>query len=314
MTIKVYRTVKTVIHRLTLMREYAFIKTDRTIKDSKSFCLIRLMPAKATPENCYIYIGDRAYSRERFDKKECLRKIREKFPLLSEDEVSFLEVSELYRLAEGMILEIDIRGYKMKKKWISDCLQFNREERNGYLGDDFTSVKISFSRIKGRTVRHKDEEPVPVDIADFEVYDRMIDVLYETDKSQAYGDACCIEYSITSDGYEYRYYLTHFFSNHNWNLDPQNILNICFSAELLSGSVSRDYVRFSHPSKLTSRRSDGADYLVEMIKMDNEDVSVKFRSESEGPSEGDVAGARSYDNPVDLTMWIDLFYQEIRMA
>ena len=52
-----------------------------------------------------------------------------------------------------------------------------------------------------------------------------------------------------------------------------------------------------------------------MITMDNSDVSVKFRnSKTEEPSEGDVAGLRFYDNPVDFTLWVDLYHQEIRMA
>ena len=107
----------------------------------------------------------------------------------------------------------------------------------------------------------------------------------------------------------------HFFSNHSWNADPQNLLNIRFSAELLSGSCSKESVRFVHPSKVTTRKSDGSEYLVETIVMHNEGVSVKFRnSKTQEPSESDVSISRNYDNPVDFTMWADLYHQEIRMA
>ncbi len=318
MTIKVYRTVKQVIHKLTLMREYALITTDRMIKYSKSFCLIRLIFPEASAVKRYIYIGDRADSRERFDKDECLRKIRKKFPLVNDCDVSFPDISELYELSEGALLEINVNGNEpedVNRIWICDCLQFKESKREDYLNDDFSSVKISLFKIRGRTVRHKDEDPVPVDIAEFEIYDRMIDILHDIDKTQHYGDACCIEYSIISDGYEYRYFLTHFFSNHNWNRDPQNLLNICFSAEVLSGSCSRDSVRFSHPSKITSRRSDGSEYLVDTITMNNSEVSVKFiDAKTKEPSEDDAAGYRIYDNPVDFALWVDLYHQEIRMA
>ena len=318
MMIKVYRTTKQVLHKITSMREYAVIKTERTIKDSKSFCLIRLISSEFDPIKKYIYIGDRVYSREQFDKNECISKIRKKFPLINEDEISFPDISELYELSEGMVLEIDLKGKDLNdinQKWISNCLQFKKNGRKKYLSDDYSTVMISLTKIAGRTVRRKNEEPVPVDIAEFEVYDRMIDILLEIDKTQNYGDATCIEYSIISDEYEYRYYLTHFFSNHNWELDPQNLQNICFSAELLSGSCSRDSVRFSHPSKITSRKSNGVEYLVEMISMNNSDVSVKFvDGKTEEPSEGDVAGYRIYDNPVDFALWVDLYHQEIRMA
>ena len=318
MTIKVYRTAKQVLHKLTLMREYALISTEKTLRDSDSFCLVRLISSEAAPVKRYIYIGDRVHSRERFDKKECLGKIRKKFPLVNDDEVSFPEITELYKLSEGMILDINVEGKELNdvnRKWVSDCLQFKESERIKYLSDDYSSVKISIFKIAGRTVSHKEKDPILVDIADFEVYDRMIDDLHKIDKSQSYGDGCYIEYSIISEGYEYRYYLTHFFSNHNWDIDPQNLLNICFRAEILSGSCSRDSVRFSHPSKITSRKFDGAEYLIKAITMDNSDVSVKFtNSGTEEPADGDVAGHRLYDNPVDFTLWADLYCQEIRMA
>ena len=318
MKIKVYRTVRQVLHRITSRHEFALIKTKNSIRAPKDSYLIRLLSSDASSDKNYIYIGKGAFSRERFDKNECLSEIRRKFPSLGDGEVSFLEISELYEFSEGKILEIDLKGNEMdavNQKWICECLQFNADEREHYLNDDYSSIKISFSKIAGRKVRQTGEEPVSVDVADYEIYDRMINVFHRIDKEQAYGDACNIEYSIVSDGYEYRYYLTHFFSNHCWNLDPENLLNICFIGEMLSGSCSRENVRFSHPSKITTRKSDGKEYLIEMIGMDNSMVRVKFRgTDTHEPSEGDVAADRKYDNPVDLAMWIDTCYQEIRMA
>ena len=318
MTIKVYRTTGQALHRITLRHEYAFITTKRSLKDSKEFGLIRLTPSNDPVVNNYIYVGRHAYTRENFDKSECLMQIRKRFPSLNDDEVSFPDIKELYGLTEGKVLEMEVPGSDMaavNRKWICECLQFKESEREYYLNDDFTSVKITFSKIAGRTVRHKDEAPVPVDVAGFDVYDRMIDSLIELDRTQHYGDGCFVEYSIISDDYEYRYLVTHFFSNHNWEIDPENLLNICFSAELLSGSCSKESVRFVHPSKITARKSDGAEYLVETIVMNNDDVSVKFRDgDTNEPSEADVAESRIYDNPVDFTLWADLYHQEIRMA
>ena len=318
MIIKIHRTVRQVLHRITLRHEYAYITTRRSLKDSKAVGLFSLVPSDDPMLNNYIYIGSPVYTREQFDKKKCLAEIIRKFPLLADNEVSFPDINELYRLAEGKVLEMNVPGDEIEavnRKWICECLQFKENERKRYLSDDYTSVRITLSRIAGRTVRQAGEDPVPVDVADFEIYDRMIDTLHRIDKEQAYGDACFIEYSIITDDYEFRYCVTHFFSNHNWNVDPQNFLNICFSAELISGSCSKESVRFVHPSKITSHKSDGAEYLVETITMDNNDVSVKFRdSNTKEPSQGDVAGARTYDNPVDFDMWVDLYYQEIRMA
>lgn len=318
MRIKIYRTVKQVLHRITSRHEFALITTKMNIKDSKGSVLIRLITSDDTSINKYIYVGRPVYTRERFDKDECLAQIREKFSSINVNEVSFPDINELYRISEGKILEIYVVGNELEavnQKWICKYLQFTESKRERYLNDDFTSVKISLSKIAGRTVRHGDEDPVPADIADFEIYDRMIDVLIYSDKDQHYGDGCIIEYSIISDEYEYRYCVVDFFSNHNWELDPENLLNILFTAELLPGSRSRENVRFLHPSKVTSRKSDGTEYLIEKIAMNNSDVSVKFRNtETKDPSECDVAESRTYDNPVDFAMWVDLYHQEIRMA
>ena len=317
MKIKVYRTVRQVLHRITSRHEYALITTKNSLRAPKDSFLIRIISSEGSSDKNYIYIGKLVFTRERFDKDECLEEIRCKFSSLDNDEVSFPEITELYKFSEGKLLELDLKGNEMdavNQKWICECLQFNEDEREKYLNDDFTSVRFSFSKIAGRKVRQAEEVPVPVDVADFEIYDRIIDVFHRTDKLQAYGDACNIEYSIVSDGYEYRYYLTHFFSNHCWNLDPENLLNICFIGEMLSGSCSRENVRFSHPSKITKCKSDGKEYLIEMITMDNSMVSVKFTNGDDEPSKGDVAADRTYDNPVDLAMWIDTCYQEIRMA
>ncbi len=318
MKIKVYRTVKQVLHKITSRREYALITTKKSINAPNRSYLISLKSSDGSPVDQYIFVGGPVFSRERFDKSGCLKNIRALIPDIIDDEVSFPDIKELYNLSDGKILELDVEGKEREEvnhRLIYDCLQFKDREKKHYLSNDFTTVRISLSRIAGRTLRNKEEKPVPEDAACFEVYDRMIDVLSNADKHHHYGDACCIEYSIISDGYEFRYFITHFFSNHNWNADPENLLNICFTAELIHGACGKKNVRFSHPSKITSRKSNGAEYFVEKIKMDNSEVSVKFRdSKTNEPSEGDVAGYRTYDNPVDFAMWVDLYHQEIRMA
>lgn len=318
MKIKIYRTVNQVLHRITSRHEYALITTKMSIKDSKGSVLISLITSDESSVNKYIYIGRPVYTRERFDKDECFSQIKEKFPSININEVSFPDINELYRISEGTVLEIYVAGKEpddVNQEWLCKYLQFTKSKREEYLNDDFTAVKVSLSKIAGRTIRNGGEEPIPTDIADFEIYDRMIDVLIYTDKDQHYGDGCIIEYSIISNEYEYRYCAVDFFSNHNWNLDPENLFNICFTAELLPGSQSIESARFSHPSKITARNSDGSEYLIEKITMDNSKVSVKFRkSDTDEPSEGDAAASKTYDNPVDFAMWVDLYHQEIRMA
>ena len=137
------------------------------------------------------------------------------------------------------------------------------------------------------------------------------------DSYYGYGDAFCMEYSISYGPQEYRYFLTYYFSNHLWVLDPSNILNLCFTAFVLPGICDQDDVRFSHPSKKTYDKDTKEGYLVELITMDN-DVSIKFASVGENNSrtqaKGDVAGNRVYDNLIDFSVWLSAFHQEIRMA
>ena len=133
------------------------------------------------------------------------------------------------------------------------------------------------------------------------------------DSYYGYGDAFCMEYSISYGPQEYRYFLTYYFSNHLWVLDPSNILNLCFTAFVLPGICDQDDVRFSHPSKKTYDKDTKEGYLVELITMDN-DVSIKFVDGTDNPAHGDVAENRIFDNLVDLAVWMDSYHLEIEMA
>ncbi len=319
--VKVYKEINAVLHRITMKREFALITTaeeiDQSDNDSPDFLfLIDKSGAKDL-----LYIGDKVYSRECFDKETCLSKILKKYPNLEKDDVSFPTINNLYKIAADRILEItfnDDRREKINRKWINDYLQIGTNEGEWYMTDDFSAINIQLQKIGERqenSITSTIERTV--DPAKFEIYDRLMKVLYDSGKEEHYGDAYCIEYSIIYSNQEYRYYLMYFFSNHSWCSDPSNILNVCVTATIVPGIFDSKDVRFTHPSKKTYCKENGDDYLMVLLTMDN-DVSIKFvsigKDNSEKQSAGDVAGNRVYDNLIDFTVWLSAFHQEIYMA
>ncbi len=326
--IKVYKAINAVLHRITMKREFALISKTDEMSQCEDDSLNHIFLIDKSGAKYLLYVGDRVYSRERFDKKACLSKILEKYPCLDEGDVSFPAINDLYRIAADGTLEIRFmdEGWKkinsrretINRKWINDYLQIGTNEGEYYMTDDFSTINIQLQKIGEKT-----DDPLPAttervaDPAEFEIYDRLMKILYDSGKEEHYGDALCIEYSIIYADQEYRYYLMYFFSNHCWCLDPSNILNTCVTATIAPGIFDSKDVKFTHPSKKTYCKEDGKEYLMTLMTMDN-DVSIKFVSigedKSEKQSEGDVAGNRVYDNLIDFSVWLSVFHQEIDMA
>lgn len=321
MMIKVYKAINTVLHRITMKREFALIAKSVGIAQCDEDILNHIFLVDKSGAKYLLYVGDKVYTRERFDKKICLSKILEKYPDLEGDDVSFPTINELYKIAANKTLEIaftDDRRDWLNRKWINDYLQIGTNECEWYMTDDFSAINIQLQRIgekKDDSIAETTERVV--DPAKFEIYDRLMKILYDSGAEEHYGDAFCIEYSIIYARQEYRYYLMYFFSNHSWNADPSNILNVCITTTIVPGIFDSKDVRFTHPSKKTYCKEDGKEYLMVCMTMDN-DVSVKFVSVGEDNSrtqtEGDVAGNRVYDNLIDFSVWLSAFHQEIRMA
>lgn len=320
MMIKVYKAINTVLHRITMKREFALIAKSAGIAQCDEDIFNHIFLVDKSGAKYLLYVGDKVYTRERFDKKTCLSKILEKYPDLESDDVSFPTINELYKIAADKTLEItftDDRRDRLNRKWINDYLQIGTNECECYMTDDFSAINIQLQRIGGKKDDSiaKTTERV-VDPAKFEMYDRLMKILYDSGAEEHYGDAFCIEYSIIYARQEYRYYLMYFFSNHNWESDPSNILNVCVTTTIIPGIFDSKDVRFTHPSKKTYCKEDGKEYLMVCMTMDN-DVSIKFASVGEDNSrrqaKGDVAGNRVYDNLIDFTVWLSAFHQEISM-
>ena len=82
MMIKVYKAINTVLHRITMKREFALIAKSAGIAQCDEDILNHIFLVDKSGTNNLLYVGDKVYTRERFDKKICLSKILEKTPLI----------------------------------------------------------------------------------------------------------------------------------------------------------------------------------------------------------------------------------------
>ena len=219
--IKVYKSINSVLHRITMKREFALISKTEGIARCDEDILNHIFLVDKSGAKTLLYVGDKVYSRECFDKNTCLSKILKKYPSLENDDVSFPTINELYKIAADKTLEISFvneRREQLNRKWINDYLQIGTNEGEWYMTDDFSAINIQLQKIG-----EKKEDAITataesmIDPAKFEIYDRIMKILYDSGAEEHYGDAFCIEYSIVYAYQEYRYYLMYFFSNHNWS-------------------------------------------------------------------------------------------------
>ena len=200
MKIKVYKAINAIIHRITIKREFALISKAEEMSQCDEDNLNHIFLIDKSGAKYLMYVGDKVYSRESFDKKTCLSKILEKYPNLENDDVSFPTINDLYKIAEDKTLEIPFnyeRRDQLNRKWINDYLQIGTNEGEWYMTDDFTAINIQLQEIgkKKEDSGFITTERV-MDPAKFEIYDRLMKILYDSGAEEHYGDAFCIEYSI----------------------------------------------------------------------------------------------------------------------
>lgn len=242
-------------------------------------------------------------------------------------EVLLLPIGSLYEFCEGATLVVDIASEDLPEDeangfWLRGMLQLGMDPGKWYASDDFSSIKVSLKRVSAKPESEIAEKSEPcdgvasVDIAEFEVYDRLRGKFENLaqDRDCGYGDDIFVEYSISSDEGDARYCAIEFYSNHNWDCDPANLLVVRFCAEIIPGECGSKDVQFSHPSKTTERKGSDERFLVDSLAMVN-DVEVKFSSghgENKRPDET-VSADRVIDNPIDFFKWIDVHRKEIEL-
>ena len=232
-------------------------------------------------------------------------------------------IDRLYEFCKGKSLRFEIEAEtedEANRIWLREMLRLGEDPGKWYASDDFSSITVSLRRVaEGAESEAPGSEadcgkPEAVDVAEFEVYNRLYGKLEHAARSWAYGDDIFVEYSISSDESVARYCATEFYSNHNWDADPANLLVVRFGAEASPKACSARDVQFSHPTKTTERKSDHKRFLVDSLTMAN-DIETKFssgRGEDKHPDES-VSANRTMDNPVDFDMWVDMHRKEIEL-
>ena len=333
-TIGVDKTVRQVLDLLTRKREHALLLTRWELSGSQELTLARggyewleICSAgdASNPhrlESFYLAIGGELDSRE--DMR--IHDMQEACLLVSEMQdwlAAFPTVRDLYALCDGKTLKIQIDARseeEANKIWLRGMLRLGEDPGKWYASDDFSSITASLRRVaegaESEAPGSEDDcgKPEAVDVAEFEVYDRLYGKLEQMARSWAYGDGVFVEYSISSDEGCGRYCATEFYSNHNWDADPANLLVVRFGAEVSQKACSARDVQFSHPTKTTERKADHKRFLADSLTMAN-DIETKFSSgkgEDRHPDES-VSADRTMDNPVDFDMWVEMHRKEIEL-
>lgn len=342
--IAVERSVRQALDLLTRKREYALLCARECLSSAQEEALqhagciwIEIQEARegdatSQDEYCYLVVSLESCVRSRdilpasgtlpdSEFGACLRELANDGSV----DMSLPSIKSLNKLCKGAALVADIAAESEEaanELWLRGMLRLGMDPGKWYASDDFSSVKVDLKRIEADHEPEPDEgseshtEPASVDIADFEVCDRLCGYLEHVAEDGGYGYPCdvFIEYSIRCSSRIVRYCVTEFYSNHSWNRDPANLLAIRFSAEISLGECSRKDVRCAHPAKSTMRKTDGERFLVDSPIMTN-DVKTKFhtgRGEDRRPDEA-VSADRIMDSPVDFTSWVDMHRKEIEL-
>lgn len=333
-TIEVDKTVRQVLDLLTRKREYALLgtsarlprTTERDLERWSYECLEICDASKAAEPNMsersYLIIGGELDSRDHMQIVD-LQEMSMTASIRMDCSVTFPATDSLYSLCEGKSLRFEIKAEtedEANRIWLREMLRLGEDPGKWYASDDFSDITVSLRRISegaeseaaGNAADCGELEAV--DIAEFEVYDRLYDKLEHMARSWAYGDGIFVEYSISSDEGVARYCATEFYSNHNWDADPANLLVVRFDAEVSSEKCSARDVQFSHPTKATERKSDHERFLVDSLVMVN-DIETRFSSgigEDKHPDES-VSADRTMDNLIDFDMWVEMHRKEIEL-
>ena len=342
--ITVGKSVRQALDLLTRKREFALLAADQRLSPAQERALERAgcvwveirdaakRAAGSQAERSYLIVSLESHTPSRdalpatgtFPDSElgaCLRELE----CDGRAETSFPPIKALYELCEGATLVVDIASgseEEANRFWLRGMLRLGMDPGKWYASDDFSSIKVNLKRVstKPEFEAAEENEPcdesVPVDIAEFEVYSRLRDKLEHTAEDGGYGypNDVFVEYSVSSEEGSARYCATEFYSNHNWNADPANLLVVRFSAEIVPGMCSQKDVQFAHPTKATSRNVNGERFMVNSLAMAN-DIETRFHTVSDDDERPDeaVSAARIMDNLIDFNSWVDMHRKEIEL-
>ena len=337
--VEVMSTARQVVDLLTRKREFKLVTTDlelsrmqvETLLGARTawceICDAREGGGADNAERRYLVVGDAVASRDAM-RVTGPSADPELHAMVQESDggyctVEFLPVNDVYGLCDGKALRFSIMADtedEANRIWLRRMLRLGEDPGKWYASDDLSSIKAVLSHVSGNGDSRADGEespcgePTPADIAEYDVYDRLRGKLESMARDYLYGDDVFVEYSISSDDGVSRYFATEFYSNHNWNSDPANLLVVRFCAEITAAEHAQDDARFSHPTKMTVRKADREHYLVESLVMAN-DVETKFTSGRGGEARPDttVSADREMDNLVDFYMWAEMHRKEIEL-
>ena len=241
----------------------------------------------------------------------------------SDDRDFGISISDLYRIAEGSHLKAHVLAPNDRIAeliWLTDYLRILHEGKE-YKCLDMSDIMLFLKPVMsgdGATLpdgKDHDREASPARTSDFETFDVLYGMLegMATDKyGQSYGDDILVDFEIACGERSAHWCVTEFYSNHNWNIDPLNLLQIRFTTAVLNEPCSEEEALFCHPTKASCRKPDNAPFLLWKMLMEN-DASPKFGKGDAPAPEDEVSADRVMDNLIDFISWLEMHHKEIEL-
>lgn len=326
--ITIDRTQRQILDLLTRRKAFALVSLKKELREQvknfsnreERFYLLESCDDLASTDDhdLYLFIGKTIRSRTDAGRKnivfEQLKDLN-----LSEDALSFPNMQELLESCGEKHVSTTIKSASEKdanQAWLRECLGFRLPEPQKYFSEDLSKQEIRLRKVadsENSTVKSKVEAHFE-DAKNFEVYSKIFDHMALIAAGKVPGtsllnDDIFVEYTL-SDGasgkFLARYMALEFYSNHAWKIDPLNLLNLRFTAKILSDPCTVEDVRFSHPSKATRDVRSNDQYLIDSIKVVN---SMSGKKQKE-----DAQAEFLWDDPEEFEVWICGYREKIRFA
>lgn len=184
-------------------------------------------------------------------------------------EITFPSIDELVSMADGKeflfrvhFIEENGNVENVINRYFRDDVLHIKEEEHFYLYDEHADIRVFLKKVINEP--ETQEYMQPADIREYEINQRILDKLNNI-KNLYYKDAFTLEYASVSEKIQAQYFITKFFSNHSWDLDPICIFNFRISAFILPAGTSTDMAKKLPQNKTTYKTIDGTEYVIDSI-------------------------------------------------
>ncbi len=155
--------------------------------------------------------------------------------------------------------------------FLEKLLFLRSEAGSGFLRrDEACDIRVYLRRIENE--RPYSEYGFSLeDVRDLDIRHRLIELLEKRSKRYFLDDNYySAEYESRTEDIQAAYFVSRFHSNHQWDADPVNIVNVRIAAFVLPGEVSRRDAKKLPMSRKTKKHTTGADFMIDSIHFNSD--------------------------------------------